>query len=83
MSKKRLQVILPDDEYRLIARVARRRGQPVAQVVRETLRRTLAEEDEMGPEQRIAAVLRFARFSGPTGSIQRILRDIERGRGLG
>lgn len=79
---KRLQIVMPDDEYRVIARAARRRGKPVAQVVRETLRRTLAEEDAVDPEQRIAAVLRFARFSGPTGSIGRLLREIERGRGL-
>ena len=79
---KRLQVVMPDDEYRLITRVARRQGKPVSQVVRETLRLSLAEESEVDPEQRIAAVLRFARFSGPTGGIDRLLREIERGRGV-
>ncbi|MDE2695904.1 MAG: hypothetical protein OXH97_05235 [Chloroflexota bacterium] len=34
----------------------------------------------MTPEQRIAAVLRFARFSGPTGDIDQLLDEIERGR---
>jgi hypothetical protein len=79
---KRLQIVMPDDEYRAVAREARRRGKPIAQVVRESLKRTLTEEREDDPEQRIAAVLRFARFHGPTGDIDEILADIERGRGL-
>jgi hypothetical protein len=79
---KRLQVVMPDDEYRKVARAARRRGEPIAQLVRESLRRTVAAEVERTPEQRIAEVLRFARFEGPTGDIDRILAEIERGRGL-
>lgn len=79
---KRLQIVMADDEYRAVVRAARRRGKPVAQLVRESLRRTLAEETERTPEQRIAAVLRFARFEGPTGDIDQILAEIERGRAL-
>jgi hypothetical protein len=80
---KRLQILIPDDEYRAVASAARRRGQPIAQVVRDSLRRTLADEEAAeDPDRRIAAFLRFARFSGPTGEIDEILRDIERGRGL-
>ena len=74
---------MPDDEYRALARAARRRGKPIAQLVRDSLRRTVSEQDDPGPEQRIAAVLRFARFEGPTGDIDRLLSEIERGRGLG
>lgn len=80
---KRLQVIMPDDEYRAIERAARQAGKPVASIVRETLRRGLAEQAGPSPEERIAAVLRFARYAGPTGDIEEILADIERGRGLG
>lgn len=40
------------------------------------------EEEHLTPEQRIAAVLRFARFAGPTGDIDQILAEIERGRSL-
>ncbi|HEY5477485.1 MAG TPA: hypothetical protein VIK11_12315 [Tepidiformaceae bacterium] len=80
---KRLQVLLPDDEYRAVADAAQRQGKPVARIVRESLRRTLAEETDLEPEQRIAAVLRFARFAGPTGDIAQLLDEIERGRGLG
>jgi hypothetical protein len=77
---KRLQVILPDDEFRALTNAARRQGKPVASIVRESLRRTLAEEPELDSEERIARVLRFARFAGPTGDIGQILEEIERGR---
>jgi hypothetical protein len=78
---KRLQVVLSDEEYRAVARLARRQARPVSEVVRESLRRTMDEQGERPAEDRIASVLRFARFSGPTGDIDRILSDIERGRG--
>ena len=79
---KRLQVIMPDDEYRAVADIARRQGKPLSRIVRDSLRRTVAEEQQLAPEQRIAAVLRFARFAGPTGDIDQLLAEIERGRGL-
>jgi len=72
---------MPDDEYRALARAARRRGKPIAQLVRESLRRSVVEQADPAPEQRLAAVLRFARFEGPTGDIARLLSEIERGRG--
>jgi hypothetical protein len=73
---------MPDDEYRAVVRAARRRGRPVAQIVRESLRQALAIDEGVDPDKRIAAVLAFARFSGPTGNIEDILEEIERGRGL-
>lgn len=76
-----MQIVISDEEYRAVARLARKRAKPVAQIVRESLRRTMAEEGERRPDERIAAVLRFARFSGPTGDIDRILAEIEQGRG--
>jgi hypothetical protein len=79
---KRLQVVMPDDEYRALLRASRRTRKPVAQLVRESLRRTLAEAEDVPAEGRIAAVLRFARFSGPTGDIDQVLAEIEAGRGL-
>ena len=77
---KRLQVVLPDDEYSAIQDAAQRQGKPIARIVRDSLRRTLSEESAVDPAERIAAVLRFARFSGPTGDIDQILEEIERGR---
>lgn len=73
---------MPDDEYQAIEDAARAEGKPIASIVRETLRRGIVERNEPDPEVRIAAILRFARFAGPTGSIDELLADIERGRGL-
>ena len=77
---KRLQISIPDDEYRAVAEVARRRRTTISRVVRDSLRRTVAEESQEAPEERIAAVLRYARFAGPTGDIDHVLSEIERGR---
>ncbi|HMO55259.1 MAG TPA: CopG family transcriptional regulator [Tepidiformaceae bacterium] len=77
---KRLQVVLPDDEYRALTEAARRQGKPVAAVVRDSLRKALAQAETSGPEERLAAILRFARFSGPTGDIEQLLEEIARGR---
>lgn len=73
-------MVIPDDEYQAIVSAARRRGQPVSRLVRESLRRSVMEEPEPDRERRIAAVLRFARFAGPTGSIEQLLREIGQGR---
>ena len=74
---------MPADEYEALARAARRRGQPVSQVVRESVRKAVAEQPAVDPDRRIAAVLRFARFAGPTGDVDRLLAEIEQGRALG
>lgn len=79
---KRLQIVMPDDEYAAVVRAARSRKKPIAQLVRESLRNTLEQERDRPADERIAAVLRFARFSGPTGDIDRILAEIEAGRGI-
>ncbi|MBI4820418.1 MAG: hypothetical protein HY791_29395 [Deltaproteobacteria bacterium] len=80
---RRLQVVMTDTEYRAAARAAKRRGTPLSELVRKGLRRNVAEETEPSAEERLAAILRFARFSGPTGDIDQLLREIETGRDLG
>jgi hypothetical protein len=80
---RRLQVVMPADEYEALVRAARRRGQPVSQVVRESVRKAVAEQPAVDPDRRIAAVLRFARFAGPTGDVDQLLAEIEHGRALG
>lgn len=71
---------MSDDEYRAVERIAKRWEQPIAEVVRASLKRTVEDARERLPEERIAAVLRFARFEGPTGDIESLLADIEAGR---
>ena len=71
---------MPDDEYDAIADLARRRRQPLSRVVRASLRRTVAEDQQAARDRRVAEVLRFARFAGPTGDIDQLLAEIGRGR---
>ncbi len=71
---------MPDDEYDAIAGLARRRGQSLSRVVRESLHHTVAEDRQASRGRRIAKVLRFARFAGPTGDIDQLLAEIGRGR---
>lgn len=73
---------MSNEEYQAVAKAAKRRGIPIAEVVRDSLRRTLPDDDAPPPEERIGAILQFARFAGPTGDIDQILGEIEAGRGL-
>jgi hypothetical protein len=49
---------------------------------RKKRRDPVGEQPEEDVAERIAAILRFARFEGPTGDIDELLADIERGREL-
>ena len=79
---KRLQVIMPDDEYQAVVAAARRRGEPVAKLVRDSLRRSVGQEAGQDADERIGTILRFARFAGPTGDISLLLAEIEHGHGV-
>lgn len=75
---KRLQVLLDENELRDIKRVARAQRLSVAAWVRQTLRaaRTGAQPD---PRDKLAAIRIAARHQFPTGEIDEILAQIERG----
>ena len=77
---KRLQVLLPDNEYSQLRRFASAQKKSVADVVRESIRNRLERGRPVEPSQRLAALLRFTRFSGPTGDIEQLLAEIEQGR---
>lgn len=57
-----------------------KRRKPGPPAIRASLGRRGADEKEVDPQQRIAAVLRFAAFDGPTGEIELLIEEIERGR---
>jgi len=76
---KRLQVLFEDDELREIQRLARRNRMTTAEWVRRSLR--AAREAESGSDigQKLAAIRAAARHSFPTGDIDTMLDEIERG----
>ena len=75
---KRLQVILDDAELREIKKIARARHLSVAAWVREVLRsaRGRAAAD---PADKLAAIRAAARHRFPTGDIDEVVAQIERG----
>ena len=75
---RRLQVLLDDDELAEIQRLARRHRQTTAAWVRDALR---AARDASGPdvEHKLRSVRSAAAHSFPTGSIEGLLAEIERG----
>jgi len=80
---KRLQVLLDDDELAEIQHLARRRHQTTAAWVRDALRvaRDTASHPETG--HKLRAVREAAGHAYPTGEIDEVLAQIERGHGEG
>lgn len=76
---KRLQVLLDETEFREIRRIARRRRTTVAEWVRQALRAAQQKESPGDAGRKLAAVRTAAAHSFPSGEIQEILDEIERG----
>jgi hypothetical protein len=79
MSKRRLQVVLSEDEYLEIERIARSQRLTVSAWVRRSLRRAGRDEPELAADRKLAAVRAAARHEFPTADIDRMLEEIERG----
>lgn len=77
---KRLQVLLADKELSRLRMTAKQRGTTVSEIVRDSIVSFLAQSRPRSPEERIASVMRFARFDAPTGDIEQMLSEIEQGR---
>jgi hypothetical protein len=76
---KRLQVLLDDAELRGIQRAARAQRMTVAEWVRQALRAARRREPVGDLGTKIAVVRAAARHAFPSGDIEQILTDIERG----
>ncbi len=76
---KRLQVLLPDPEYREIQKIARSRRISVAQWVRQALRAAKREEPLGDVSNKLEALRAAAKFEFPTADIEQMLSEIEQG----
>jgi hypothetical protein len=76
---KRLQVLLDEQEWRDVRRVARAQRITVAEWVRQALRAARRQSPATGVETKIDAIRRAARESHPTADIETMLAEIERG----
>jgi hypothetical protein len=80
---KRLQVILQDPEYREIQRIARTRRMSVAEWVRQALDLARHREPVGEVGKKIDVIRAAARHDYPSGDIEGMLAEIERGYGNG
>ncbi len=76
---KRLQVLFEDDELLEIQALARRRRQTTAAFVRDALRAARAVAEYPLPEVKLRAVREAVGHAYPSGDVEEILAQIERG----
>ncbi len=77
---KRLQVLLEDSEMKEIRSIARRRRMTLAEWVRGALRAAKATEPGSDARRKLNALRAAAAHSFPSGDIDEMLVEIERGR---
>jgi hypothetical protein len=78
---KRLQVIVGDAELREIQRAARQQRLTVAEWVRQALRSARRTAPRADAKRKLEAVRAAVRHEFPSGDLDDILRQIERGYG--
>jgi hypothetical protein len=76
---KKVQVALGDHEYGEIERLARERGISVSEWVQQAIDVARREESSGDLARKLAAVHAAARHNSPTGDIENMLAEIERG----
>jgi hypothetical protein len=78
-SKKRLQITLSDSEYQAVLNAARKKGMSVSQWIREALSASVGFEAKSEMARKLEALRVAATYEFPTGSIETMLADIEKG----
>lgn len=76
----RLQVVLPVKEMREIRKAARAEGLTVSEWVRRGLRRQRQPPSGKDPAVVLDAIKRMGEMNLPTGDIEQLLEETERGR---
>jgi hypothetical protein len=77
---QRLQVLLEDAEFDEIRAIARRHRMTVAEWVRQAMRLARRDEPAVESTRKLAMVRESVRGAYPTGPIDALLAEIERGR---
>ena len=76
---KRLQVLLEPKEYKSFQQLACEAGLSLGQWVREALRKVAVGSPQKSPREKIASIRRFSQYRSPSGPIEKILVEIEKG----
>jgi spore cortex formation protein SpoVR/YcgB (stage V sporulation) len=72
---QRLQVLLEEDEFAEIRRIAKRHRMTVAEWVRQALRLARADEPYAAPQRKLAVVREAAQGGYPTADIDQMLAE--------
>ena len=80
---KRLQVLFDDGEYAALQTAAASRGMTVAEWVRQALAQVRRESSTADVERMLAAIRTAVRHAAPSGTIERLTADIDRGYAAG
>lgn len=80
---KRLQVLLDEDEYTEIQRIAKENRMTVADWVRDALRMAKHAYPHARSEQKLRALERAVAYEFPTADIDQMVGEIEKGYGSG
>ncbi|MBI5310391.1 MAG: antitoxin [Actinobacteria bacterium] len=76
---KRLQVLFDEAELDQLRETAMRHGLPVSEWVRQTLREAQRRQSGPGVDVKLAAVREAVKHEFPSGDIDQMLAEIERG----
>ncbi|MFN5010102.1 MAG: antitoxin [Gammaproteobacteria bacterium] len=76
---KRLQVLFDDGEYAALQAAAASRGMTVAEWVRQALTAARREASTADVDRKLAAIRAAVRHTAPTGPIERLIAETERG----
>lgn len=76
---KRLQVLVPDSEMDEIRQIAGGQKMTVGEWVRQTLRAARREQPSIEASRKLRAVRQAVKHNFPTGDIEEMIADIERG----
>jgi hypothetical protein len=76
---KRLQVLFEDAEYAALQAAATSRGMTMAEWVRQALAAARREASTADVDRKLAAIRAAVRHAAPTGPLDRIVSETERG----
>ncbi|MCC7541611.1 MAG: hypothetical protein IT379_35660 [Deltaproteobacteria bacterium] len=76
---KRLQVVMSESDHRALTRLAKQRGMPLSEWVRQALRDASRHESPADPRRKLQAIRAAMKHSFPAPDIDTMLEEIERG----
>lgn len=76
---KRLQVLLNPKEFNGFQHLAREMGVSLGEWVRQALRQAAQSSSHKSPREKLEGIRRASRLSYPSGNIEAILGEIEKG----